>query len=154
MRREKSSSRPIYDVLSDPLTASVSSLCMALSAIEREWRAIAGDRLAYRTAPKALEGNVLVVAADGQAALQDLNFKKSALVRKISAGARIELRDIRVELGAAPRASACPALRPAPRAPQTDPEAVESLAVEILSSYGDIDPELARTIARCRVATE
>jgi hypothetical protein len=156
MRLEKSSSRPIYDVLSNPLAASVTSLCMALSAIEHEWRAIVGDRIAARTAPKALEGDVLVVAADGQAVLQDMNFKKSALVKKISAGARIELRDIRVELGMPPRTAARPPHHSKPNArlsaPQADPEAVESLACEILSMYADIPPELARTIARCRIA--
>ncbi len=159
MRNDKSPGRPIYDLLSVSSVTTVTSLCMTLSALEREWRSLVGDRLALRTAPKALEGDVLVVTADAQAVLQDLNFKKNALVQKIRTGARIDLRDIRVELGsgskrpdgAAPRRS-----RPKapPRSVRVDPDAVESLATEILSRHETLPPELARTIARCRIMAE
>ena len=154
MRGKEPPGRPLFDALSGPSVTSVTSLCMALSAIEREWRSLVGDRLAPRTAPRALQDGVLVVAADGQAVLQDLNFKKNALVRKIRAGARIDLRDIRVELGSASKTGA----PPAPRRPRTrprpappDPDAVESLSSEILAAHADMPPELARTIARCRI---
>ncbi|MDL2263461.1 DUF721 domain-containing protein, partial [Synergistaceae bacterium OttesenSCG-928-I11] len=155
MKGDKSTGRPIYDLLSVPSVTTVTSLCMTLSALEREWRALVGDRLALRTAPHALEGDVLVVTADGPAVLQDLNFKKSALVRKIRTGARIDLRDIRVELGSVARKPGAHAPRRSgpkapPRAARVDPDAVESLAAEILSRYETMSPELARTIARCR----
>lgn len=157
MRNSKPPGRPIYDLLSVPSVTTVTSLCMALSALEREWRSLVGDRLALRTAPKALEGDVLVVTADGPAVLQDLNFKKNALLRKIQVGARINLRDIRVEQGSISRKPDDPAPRRAkrktPRSARSSPDAVESLTAEILSRHETLPPELARTIARCRVMT-
>jgi hypothetical protein len=144
--------RPIYSALG--IGSPILRICAALSAIEREWPRIVGHALAARSFPKAFEDGVLVVSVEGHSAFQDMNFRKNQIMREIRDNAWLKLCDIKVETGRKTRArDSAIALRSAKRktAPRIDPEAVEKISGEILSAYSDLDPELARSIARCRL---
>lgn len=157
MRRSAPEGRPLFDLLS---SASITGKCVMLSALESEWASVVGERLAMRTAPKAFDESegILVVAVDAQAAMHDLNFKKNSIIRTIRTRIRImAVRDIKAELG---RVS-----RPQPKmsrgrkarkreADSLDPASVEALRLEISSNHPDLPPELAATIARCRIMSE
>jgi hypothetical protein len=146
--------RPIYSALG--IDSPILRICAALSAIEREWHRIVGHALAARSYPKAFEDGVLVVSVDGYSALQDMNFRKSQIMRAIRDNARLKLCDLKVETGS-PMKLQCHALPPSAErrknAPRIDPEALDKLSGEILSAHSDLDPELARSIARCRLMT-
>ena len=151
--RKRGEKRPIYSALG--IDSPILRICAALTAIEREWPRIVGRALAARSFPKAFEDGVLVVSVDGHSALQDMNFRKNQIINEIRKNAWLRLSDIRTETGRAARLQS-PAPPRAPRGKasfRVDGEAVENLAGEILSAYSDLDPELARSIARCRLIT-
>ena len=112
-----------------------------------------GSALAARSFPKAFEDGVLVVSVDGHSALQDMNFRKNQIINEIRKNAWLRLSDIRTETGRAARLqSPAPPRAPRRRASlRVDDEAVEKLAGEILAAYSDLDPEIARSIAKCRI---
>ncbi|MDR3321234.1 MAG: DUF721 domain-containing protein [Synergistaceae bacterium] len=146
--------RPIYSALG--ADSSIMRVCKALAVVEREWARIVGVALASRSALKAYEDGVLVISAEGQAALQDINFKKSFIMREIRTNARLKVSDVRVEQGYM-HGGEMPVIVPAVRAHgrvRIDPEAEEAIKNEILSAHDGLDPDLARSIARCRIASE
>jgi hypothetical protein len=143
---------PIYSALG--IGSPIMRTCAALAAIEREWHRIVGDALARRSRPTSWENGVLVVAVEGHAALQDMNFKKRQIITKIRDNAWLDLSDMRIEPGRPGRypATVTPATRARRAAPaRIDPEALERLSGEILSAHPDLDPALAASIARCRL---
>jgi hypothetical protein len=89
--------RPVYSAIG--IDSPFMRTCSALLAVEIEWRRIVGGALASRSFPKAYEDGVLVVCVDGAAAMQDMNFKKNAIVREIRTKASLKIDDIRVEFG-------------------------------------------------------
>jgi hypothetical protein len=153
--KRKGGERPIYSALGAGLP--IMSVCAALAVVEREWERIVGAALASRSALKSYEDGVLVISAEGQSALQNINFKKGAIVREIRTKARLDVTDMRIELGYRQRGEmhvSAPVARRARARVRIDPEAEEALKNEILSVHADLDPELARRIARCRIASE
>lgn len=152
-RKRAGGERPVYSFVTAafPMT----KLCMVLSTIEREWSKIVGGTLAARSYPKAFEDGVLSVSVENQAVLQDMNFKKNAVMREIRAKAFLPVREIHVEIGRFRRDST-PPLKPSPqrkkkRMAEIDPALEEKLSAEILSTYADMNPDLAKSIARCRI---
>jgi hypothetical protein len=148
--------RPIYSALN--AGSSILRVCSALSIIEREWPRIAGQALAARSSLVSFEDGILVISVDGQAALQDMNFKKNAILKEIRSKARLKLNDLKIETGRP--ASTTRAANPTggakrrARAPRIDLDAEEALKNEILAQHEDLDPKLAATIARCRLISE
>jgi hypothetical protein len=132
-------------------------VCYALAALEKEWPRIVGPALASRSLPKSWENGVLVVLVDGHAALQDINFRKNAIMSEIRTKAKLKLEDMKIEQGYRQKRVGFRPSAPRPRiarAPRVDPQAEESLKNEILTAHSDLDPELAGLIARCRLASE
>jgi hypothetical protein len=147
--------RPVYSALG--IGTPILRVCAALSAIEREWPGIVGHALASRSSLKSYGDGVLVVSVDGQAAVHDMNFKKNEIVREIRNKVRLKLNDLKIETDRPRRlTSAADQSRPRKRraAAKIDQAALESITDEILSSYSDLTPELARSIARCRLMTD
>ncbi|MDR1514203.1 MAG: DUF721 domain-containing protein [Synergistaceae bacterium] len=144
--------RPIYSALG--IGSPLMRTCTALAAIEREWARIVGPALARRSRPTSYEDGVLVVSADGHAALQDMNFRKRQIIMEIRKNAWLELSDLKIETGRPYSQNMAhlphPAKRTAPPK-RIDPEALEKLSGEILSAHPDLPPELASSIARCRL---
>jgi hypothetical protein len=147
--------RPVYSALG--IDSPLMRTCSALLAVELEWRRIVGTALASRSFPKAYEDGVLVVCVDGAAAMQDMNFRKNAIVREIRTKAALKIDDIRVEIGGR-RNRAEPAggglTKRRARAPRVPAHAEEELVREMLARYSGISPELAHSIARCRIVSE
>lgn len=136
---------------------SIMGLCMELSRMEREWQSIVGPVLGRRSSPVSYDDEVLVVAVDGQAALHDMNFRKSAIMREIRTRVSLKVRDMRLQTGnprrteiSAPKSAAkfAPRRRRAP-----DESVVEAIYECLLREYTGLDPRLARIIARCRAAS-
>lgn len=155
-QEKKRGEQSIYRALAEQSSSQLMRLCMLLSMLEREWPSIVGERLASRSAPVAFAEGVLTVAVDGQAALQDMNFKKGAILRHIRAKIRLEAGDIRTEIGrprrGTPQLPARHRSAPTPRRKRLDPAAESAHRAEIVSRHGDIDPRLADVLARCRAA--
>jgi hypothetical protein len=131
-------------------------ICAALSTLEREWRTIAGEALAQRSSLKSFEEGVLVVSVTNQSALQDISFRKTSIRKEILRKLSLNISDIRAEIGKAAGKSASHKTdkntrRQPRRSLSVDERAVDSLSADIMSRYSDIDPELARRIARCRI---
>jgi hypothetical protein len=133
-------------------------LCAILSGVEREWPRIVGDALARRSFPDSYEEGVLTVAVDGPSAMQDMNFKKSAIISELRAKAGLRIENIKIERGFKRGESPSRTNRayitrpPAPRV--VDPSKEENLTSEILAEHEDISPETAGSIARCRLMSE
>ncbi|MDR1944476.1 MAG: DUF721 domain-containing protein [Synergistaceae bacterium] len=147
--------RPIYSVIG--VGSPMLKVCAALSVIEREWARIVGDALASRSCPISYDDGVLVVFVQGQSALQDINFKKNAIIKEIRTKALLKLNGLKVEIGHNGTSGAAAATpRPARlrASPRVDPEAEEALRDNILSAHADLPPELAGAIARCRIISE
>ncbi|MDR0648205.1 MAG: DUF721 domain-containing protein [Synergistaceae bacterium] len=143
---------PIYSALG--IGSPMLRACAALAAIEREWHRIVGPALALRSRPTAYEDGVLVVAVEGQLALQDMNFKKRQIIAAIRDNTWLDLSDIKIEPGrkTTHQATVMPAQRARRITPvKIDATALERLSGEILSAYPDLDPALAASIARCRL---
>jgi hypothetical protein len=144
--------RPIYSALG--IGSPIMRTCTALAAIEREWHRIVGAALAQHSQPTSYEDGVLVVSVDRHTAFQDMNFRKMRIIMEIRKNAWLDLRDLKIETGRPPKFQISespqgPAKRT--RARHADPEATLKLSGEILSSYPDLPPELAASIARCRL---
>lgn len=155
MRDGHNGGRPLFDLLP---SASITGLCMMLSTLEREWASVVGDALARRTAPKAFDGEILIVAADSQAVMHDLNFKKNSIIRAIRTNARIGVSEIRAELGRVGtrqtrRVSGSGAAR-RKEVGIVDDASLEAARREISSAYPDMPEELAESIARCRIIAD
>jgi hypothetical protein len=132
-------------------------LCFLLSLLEGEWKSIVGGSLGARSAPLSYEGGVLVVAVNSPSAFQDMNFRKNAIIREICSRASLAVRDIKVKNGAVRGADFGPASHRAVftrRAAAPDEKKVKSVSDDILSRHSDMDPDLARVIARCMVMCE
>lgn len=154
MRGPSNRERPIYSLVRTAYP--VAKLCVVLATIEREWGRIVGDDLARRSTPSGYANGVLRIAVDSQAALYDMNFKKNAIAREIRAKARLEIESIKIEIGSVWRSSAesaMPGRRPV-RTVTVDETRVGSIRDEILGQHTELDPELARCIARLRVLWE
>ena len=154
MPRTSNSERPIYTLVG---TASpVARLCMVLATIEREWWRIVGDALALRSAPSGYSDGVLHISVDSQAVLHDMNFKKNMIVREIRTKARLNVEGVKIEIGRVRRTNATPTMprRKPPKKIPIDEARVQILCDEILSCHADMDPELARRIARMRMICE
>jgi hypothetical protein len=74
-------------------------LCESLARVEREWPSLAGEALARRSFPRAFEDGVLIVSVENRFALQDMNFKKSAVLKRIREETPLRLKDIKTEMG-------------------------------------------------------
>ena len=154
--------RPIYSTLSvaGEIT-SLATLCAALRTIESEWVQIVGASLSRRSVPTSYENGVLFVVVDCQAALQDMNFKKASLARIIRERSLLRVDEIRVEVGSTARTTGKTAcgrrsttpVRTGQKTRQIDEAMVEMLALEISATHPQIEPELAKILARCRAIT-
>ncbi len=154
MSRTSNRERPIYAIVG--AGAPIAKLCMVLATIEREWRRIVGDALAERSAPCGYCDGVLHIAVDSQAVLHDMNFKKNTIVREIRTKARLNVEGVRIEIGRVRRTNATqlmPRYKP-PKKITVDESRVQLFCDEILSQHADMDPELARRIARVRMMCE
>lgn len=155
-RKTKATERPVYSLVS--AASPMTRLCMTLAALEREWPAVVGRRLAEKTAPKSYDDGVLLVAAENSSVLQDLNFKKNAIVQMLRKKAMIAVEDIRVEIGSTTHR--VQAIRNAGKhgtaktAAPIDPQLEDAVCSDILAAFGELSPELARKIARCRILSE
>ncbi|GHV54390.1 hypothetical protein FACS1894216_14310 [Synergistales bacterium] len=133
-------------------------LCAVLSGVEREWPRIVGDALARRSFPDSYEEGVLTIAVDGPSAMQDMNFKKNAIMRELQAKAGLRIEAVKIELGfkrgEIPSRTNRSYITRLPAARAVDPLKEEKLTSEILAEYEDIAPETARSIARCRLMSE
>lgn len=154
MRSPSNRERPIYALVG--AAYPVAKLCMVLATVEREWRRIVGEALAERSAPSGYCDGVLRVTVDSQAVLHDMNFKKNAIAREIRAKARLNVESVKIEIGHVRRSNATPVMprRRPPRKTAVDEERAEALRGEILAQHSDMDPELARRIARVRAIWE
>lgn len=137
-------------------SSPITRLCMALAAVEQEWRRIVGDALARRSSPSAYQDGVLYITVDSQAVLHDMNFKKNAIAREIRTKVLLNVESVKIEIGSVRRPS-----RPAvlPRSTPLkkvclDEERLCACRDEILSVYSEMDPELAKSIARAKMLCE
>lgn len=152
--RHRDVETPIYSALS--AASSLTKLCMVLSAVEREWPAIVGGVLSRRTSPRQFDQGILVVAADSASVMQDLNFKKNAIIRTIRTKARLDVRDVRVEIGSVSGGARATRVQPAKknrlcRAGAIDARLEEALCADLAAAYADLPEALVRSIARCRI---
>jgi hypothetical protein len=135
---------------------SIFGLCADLASVENNWPSIAGDALARRSAPRSYEDGVLVVTVQNKLVQQDINFRKSAIIKEINTNTVLALRDIRAEVGlplkkTAPRGGVKKRRRRVPPAAK-GPE-LERAKSEIMERHPALDEELAAAIARCRAIT-
>jgi hypothetical protein len=146
----------VYDALGQ--SKSFFGLCAALSAVEHDWASIAGKSLANRSAVLAFDDGVLVVAAENSSVLQDMNFKKKAILEAIFDKTSLKLKDIRTEIGRAPRHGVMPMKSAPPRrkrkknAPAEYGTELKLIKSEIMAQNPDLGIKLAEIIARCRLA--
>ncbi|MDR2779978.1 MAG: DUF721 domain-containing protein, partial [Synergistaceae bacterium] len=145
----------IYSALGQ--SESFFGLCAALSAVERDWASIAGKSLASRSALRAFDDGILVVVVENSSVQQDMNFRKKSILETIFAKTSLKLKDIRAEIGRAPRHGVIPAKPGAPSrgrkgaTPEYGPE-LELIKAEIMTQNPDLGFELAEIIARCRIS--
>lgn len=154
-KRYNEREKPIFGILSG--VSSLLVLCAALCTLEHEWEQIVGGALSQRSRPVSYENGILRIVVDGQAALQDMNFKKMSIARELSERSIMNVSEIKVEMGALPRFSKAVRGNVHSRArartgtPQNaDDGAVSAAADGIMKEYPDMMPELATAIARCR----
>jgi hypothetical protein len=153
LRREEGGLKSIYETLGS--YGSIFGLCADLASVENNWASIAGDAIARRSAPRSFEDGVLVIAAQNKLVQQDINFRKSAIIKEINANTVLELKDIRTEVGlplkkTVPRGGGKKRRRRAPQAAK-GPE-LERMKSEILERHPDLGEDLAAAIARCRAS--
>lgn len=122
------------------------------ASIQLQWPEIVGQKLAARTEPRYLHDGVLTVAVASSAWLNELNFMRADLVKRINsvlgrhAVGAILLRSGRVE----------PRSPPPPAAP--DPEPLVEVPHEMVTSVKEQaeedvdDDELKKAIVRARLA--
>lgn len=152
--KRKGGEQTIYSALSH--SESFFGLCAALSAVERDWTSIAGKSLANRSVPRAFDDGVLVVVVENPSVRQDMNFKKKAILEAVFDKTSLKLKDIRTEIGRAPRRGAISAKPGAPFRRKKDASAeygpeLELIKTEIMTENPDIGIKLAEIIARCRL---
>jgi hypothetical protein len=153
LTRETGGLKSIYETLGS--YGSVFGLCADLASVENNWPSIAGDAAARRSSPRSYEDGVLVVAVQNKLVQQDINFRKSAMIREINANTALALRDIRAEVGLPvkkthPRDGVKKRRRQA--APAAKGPELERVKDEIMESHPDLSEELAAAIARCRAS--
>jgi hypothetical protein len=146
--------RAIYDALGQ--SKSFCGLCAVLSEIERDWASIAGKSLANLSVPRAYDDGVLVVAVKNRSAQQDMNFKKSAILKAVFDKTSLNLKDLRTEISRTLHPGTLAPKFPAPRrkrnaAPVKYGPELELTKAEILARNPGLRPELAEIIAQCRV---
>jgi hypothetical protein len=146
--------RPLYSILSS--SESLFGLCAALSAIEQEWSSFAGDALARRSRPRSFADGILIVAVENGSAQKDIYFRKEAIKKVIYAKVSLRLKDIKAEIGRVAKERLIPSgsglRRRAPRNRKiVEGPALEALISEIMECHPGMNPELAGTIARCRI---
>lgn len=154
MSRAEKHERPIFAMLG--ASSSITRLCMALATIEQEWRRIVGDSLARRSSPSSYQDGVLHIAVDSQAVLHDMNFKKNAIAREIRTKVLLNVESVKIEIGSVrPPSLPSVATRGAPlKKISLDEERLCACRDEILSAYAEMDPELAKSIARAKMLCE
>lgn len=151
IRKRGGGEQPVYSFMA--AAYPLARLCMILSTVEREWEKIVGRPLAFRSSPKAFEDGVLFVTVDSHAVLHDMNFRKNAIVREIRTKALLPVRDVKIEIGKIKRENPVreTTARRQNRKQDIDPSLEEKVTAEILAIHEDMNPELARSIARCRI---
>lgn len=80
------------------------NVCSRLTDLESTWREIVGDALYYRSIPTqiqyAKEGEVILcVTVNSSAALQNMNFKKNEIIKKIKERSAISLSKLEIKIG-------------------------------------------------------
>lgn|GEM_PF-3084924 len=152
--RETLREKPISNMISP--RSPLARLCMALRIIEHEWRRIVGDFLAERSAPSCYQDGVLYITVENQAVLMDMNFKKHAIEHSIRTQARLEIEGVKISVGAVRRPNPQPARarRAVPPKPVIDEARLEVYCAEILALHADLDPVIARGIARAKLLCE
>lgn len=130
-------------------------LCADLALVENNWPSIAGDAIARRSMPRSFEDGVLVVAVEDKLVQQDINFRKSAIIKEINANTVLALKDIRTEVGL-PLKKAVPCAGGKRRRKRASPAVkgpeFERVKGEIMECHPALDEELAAAIARCRAS--
>ena len=153
MRREEGGLKFIHEALGS--YGNIFGLCADLASVENNWPSIVGDAIARRSSPRYFEKGVLVVAAQNKLVQQDINFRKSAIIKEINANTVLALRDIRAEVGL-PLKKTVPRGRVKKRARRAPPAAkgpeLERVKREIMERHPALDEELAAVIARCRAS--
>ena len=159
MRRESRNKKNVAEIPMRELAASseLVRLCKRLSLMEREWEACVGYTLASRSRPDSFEDGILTIAAENAFVLHDMNFKRTAIQRKIEMKTALEVREIRIEVrntrrrgkGALGRGRTRRAVKKRPD--RIDPMVEAKMTERILSDHADMDPDLAGIIARCRI---
>ncbi|MDR0764236.1 MAG: DUF721 domain-containing protein, partial [Synergistaceae bacterium] len=123
--------------------------------VENNWASIAGDAIARRSRPRSFEDGVLVVAVQNKLVQQDINFRKSAIIKEINANTVLALRDIRAEVGLPLKKAGArdggkkrrSRAQPAANGPE-----LERMKSEIMERHPALSEELAEAIARCRAS--
>ncbi|MDR1137872.1 MAG: DUF721 domain-containing protein [Synergistaceae bacterium] len=152
--KHKGGEKTVYNALVQ--SKSFFGLCAALSTVERDWESIAGKSLAVRSVPRAFDDGVLVVAVKNRLAQQDMNFKKTAILKVIFDKTSLKLKDIRTEIGWAPRYGDVPEKTATPSRKRKDAPVkygpdLELIKTEIMSQNPGLGIELAAIIAQCRL---
>lgn len=135
---------------------SIGGLCAILAAVERDWAALVGESLARRSCLAGYEDGYLCVRVENQAALTDMNFKKTRIAAAIRSAGKIEVKGVKVELGRIrPRTRGGMAER-AQRPPeiQLDEAKIGEYMRQAAELCPDLDEELKKRIARLRVLCE
>ena len=143
---------PVFSIIASGLPEV--RLCMVLSMVEQEWSNIVGEALARRSTPRAFENGILLVSADSQSALSDLNFKSSLIKKVIERKTLLKLNGVRVEINRSVKRrvkTSGVTKKTRDRSAFIDPVTQDELKSEILNKYSGIDPDLAGCIARCRI---
>ena len=79
-------------------------VCSRLTALESMWCEIVGDALYYRSVPTQIQYGkggevVLLVTVSSSAALQNMNFKKNEIIKKIKEKSSISLSRLEIKMG-------------------------------------------------------
>jgi hypothetical protein len=128
-------------------------LCADLASVENNWPSIAGDAVARRSSPRSFEDGVLVVAVEDKLVQQEINFRKSEIIKEINANTVLALQDIRTEVGLPLKKAAGRGVgkkqRSRSQAAAGEAE-IERVKSGIMERHPALDEELAAAIARCR----
>lgn len=152
---EQVSERQLRELISSRSLGGLVRRCMTLSQLEDAWRTIAGDALASRTAPAAVEGDVLIVLAESRASVMDLSFKKLSIMRRIKSELNIQLSDIKINIGSTKTSSRIASRAPRRQKSSCGPSDGSVCAIQqvIERDHSEMPGELARSIARCIAAS-
>lgn len=136
---------------------SLLRLCSLLRRMESNWSGLVGAALARRSSPKQFEfskiGGVLHVTVNNSAALQDMNFKKSGILREVERFTSLPLVELRVTIGnIAPSREVAENPGRKKKRLLLDEREVDATVRELSSEIED--PALARAMARFRLLCE